>query len=350
MRHSLYFCRTPLQSLIVQELIGRDLHRPTVLYHAISDSPRHRYYFEKIDASEKHFVNHWQLSHSDTASDLLAWYRIPRALRLQQYNSLYVASIGSIPFSFFARRNAQAALYTFDDGAFNLAPEIFRDWIECEPQMRRRVKALFGGSDNTTLVQRSATHFSIFPASLAVMSGSRIEEVQLFTAGARLNRNSPRRVRIILGTVYPDPAVQQRHDQIVASDRFDLFLPHPIDPRRPKIGRGLAHLNTSDVAKMIAEDVVRGLVGDGYSPVVYGFDSTALLNLSGTVQTVSIQLQPGLETLDATLLGKFGTRLVKWYERSGVGSLAAASGVKMWTNPSTRSAHARDSVSRESSV
>lgn len=292
--HALYFCRTPLQSLIAQEIIRGRTGRSTVIYHPTGSSAKHRYYYDRLEATTKVFVPWKPLPLSDTLTDILAWPQIPRQVRAERFSELFISSIGSIPFSMLVARNPQATVNTFDDGSFNINPEVFPHWIRQEPPMRKLSKMLLIGVDNADLIRRGTRHFTIFKREHVVGIPYPIEELRLLSlhhAGQRAGERAERKkVRVLLGTVLPPQTRRDTYEALTVSPRFDLFLPHPAENRpavsKPWLARACPGM---DFDARIAEDVVLELARTGLQPVVYGFNSTALLTLANLVHSVSLQ-------------------------------------------------------------
>lgn len=317
----LFFCRTPLQALIVNRLLERIPGAAVVVYYPTTSSGKHRYYFEKISTGEKHFVTWKPPRISDTLTDVVAWFRIPRSVRHRSYESLFIASIGSIPFALFVRANPEGKVYTFDDGAFNLSETTFRDRIYEEPPIRRLIKSLLRVCDNPGLIGEALRHYTIFPKDFVVGIRSPIEEVDLFKDEIdKMGPASLCKIRILLGSWFADSNLQSRHDLIVKSGKFDLFLPHPADMRPPVVASWIREAGVGfDPVKMIAEDAVAALVMAGYRPVVYGFNSTALISLACFVRTVSIFLAPDRETIVGQVMFRLGVRRLRCYDFENAG-------------------------------
>ena len=296
--------------MIVKQLSRHFPARSVVVYHPTSASEKHRYYFDQLEVGKKYFVPLRPVRVSDTISDALVWWRIPRDVRDARYDVLFIASIGSISFSQFAARNPRAVIHTFDDGSFNLAAATYADWIHGEPIMRRVVKCLVGGLNNPGIVARASLHHTIFPRKLVVGVQTEIDELVLFTRHSYFHADGlGRKVRVLLGSWFADTTLQSRHDALVRSGKFDVFLPHPADSRSALMA---SHIRVDagliDLGRMVAEDVVAGLVKSGYRVVVYGFNSTALINLAHFVPALSIVLEPYLETIPCRVMNELGVR------------------------------------------
>lgn len=310
---ALYFCRTPLQSLIVQELIRHKKEAATVIYFPTSASVKHKFYFDRLAGAEKFFLPWQPLGFSDTLTDALAWWRIPRPIRRRHYTELYISSIGSIPFGMLVARNPAAGVNTFDDGTFNINPEVFPHWIEHEPNTRKWVKCLLNSVNNRQLIGRGKRHFTIFKAADVLGIPYLLEELKLIEA-ARIppalgHAMPPKKVRVLLGTRFIQPDHRQFCEDLIDSSRFDVFLPHPAENATAFVKPWVrAAAPSLDVENMIAEDAVLALLRSGMTPTVYGFNSTALLTLARLVRTCSLKLPGHSAALPDDLLRKMGVR------------------------------------------
>lgn len=288
---SFLFCRTPLQSMIVNQLIDEISSDVVVVYHATSKSKKHQYYFNKINAQKKYFVPWHNSSLSQTWNDTIAWWQIPKAVRQEKYDVLYAASFTSILFSAIRGKNLKAILNTFDDGVINLNTKANLAWWYDEPRNPRIVKWLLGGVFNKDIMTNVNRHYTIFNKDDILKWTSSIYELNLLKKNLICSDIQPEKiVRVLLGTWTNDSSLQKQHDEIINSQKFDLFLPHPADSRMIKVGPKLHHLNVNNVFdELIAEDVTQLIISSGYKPIVYGFSSTSLVNLHEVVQTVNIR-------------------------------------------------------------
>lgn len=310
---ALFYCRTPLHSMIVQCLVEKVDGPTVVLYHANTESPKHEAYFGAMRVDESHFIPYRPVPHSDTLGEVLTWWNVPPSLRRRRFRSLLVASVGSIPFGMLAVRNPDADLYTYDDGTFNLCEHVYTPWIAEEPPVRRAVKVLLRAGSNPGIVERAAGHFTIFPPRFVVGTHRRIEQVDVFDSEDGVSpRRGLRRARMILGAWSADPARQALYEKIVSSGRFDLFLPHPADSRPASCAPWLAEaLGSRRLDAMIAEDVVRCLWSVGLRPVVYGFETTALYNVATHTVAISFLLGDGPPIVPSEVASDLGVRQLR---------------------------------------
>lgn len=314
-QHGLYFCRTPLQSLIIQEIIRRQAGYSTVIYHPTGSSAKHHFYFNRLICTRKVFVPWRYFEFSDTLSDIVAWWDIPIQIREQRYSDLFIASIGSIAFSMLIVRNQGASVNTFDDGTFNISPNVFLQNIWQEPPLRKWIKVFLKGVTNLNLIRQGKRHYTIFRSKDVVGIPYEINEIILSERGCEVNAPGTwrgRKVRVLLGTVFRLANQRNFYECLVTSERFDVFLPHPAENRvaivKPWVQESCASL---DLQNMIAEDAVLELLRVGLNPKIYAFNSTALFTLARFVDTVNLQVIGLHVELSPELLQEMGVRTLR---------------------------------------
>jgi hypothetical protein len=103
---------------------------------------------------------------------------------------------------------------------------------------------------------------------------------------APINLESHKKIRILLGST--DDLISADFESLINSDKFDVFLPHPDSTKnfwiKSKFKENLIKINFKD---LIVEDLIYQIIKKGYKPTLYGFESSALINLSPYINTVS---------------------------------------------------------------
>ena len=296
--NNLYFCRTPLQSLIINRLLHDSSEGSVVIYSPISDSEKHHYYFDKINSRNKYFINYNNFKYSSTINEVLIWRKIPSKIRNAKYKNLHIASVGSLAFSLIAGRkiNRNSRIITFDDGTFNISESIFESWIACESLPPKIIKYILNGLTNREIRHLSKKHYTIFPERLVVGFSCPIEKIDVFENSEAIwnpDEGSERVVHVVLGDNFyqselNDEVLMANCAKIIMSNNVDLYIPHPSCAELPRISTKLSMLCSQiDFKKMIAEDIIFALLKLGCKPIVYGFNSTALYNLSPFGQTIN---------------------------------------------------------------
>jgi len=324
---TLFFCRTPLQSLIINKIIVSNSVKCHVIYRPNNDSKKHRYYFKQIHTENKTYIDHQPISFSHGLSTLIEWFIIPKKVRRARYTDLYISSIGDTIFSFFAARNQHASINLFDDGVFNLNQKYFNNWIKHTRWTDRFLRFVMRGESSLKTMQRIIHHYTIYPKHLSFLNCQVTEIKDLFSNlnSVRLSNpnNSKNKIRILLGSAYvPTKDVSETmmvasrniaHDSIVNSNKFDVFIPHPANKNQSfKYPDSLKEIfKKSPIDLMIAEDLVMAINDAGYKVTVYGFISSSLINISNNFQTVSFALDE-LMLKDAELyLVPLGVKVLK---------------------------------------
>lgn len=241
-------------------------------------------------------------------------------MRHRSYESLFIANIRLFPFALFVRANPEGKVYTFDDGLLNLVEEEFQTYVYKERAIRRLIKRLFRVCDSPSIIRKARRHYTIFPERFIVGIRYPIEELDLFGSGVgKTDLASLRKIRVLLGSWFPDNNLQSYHDRIVESGKFDIFLPHPSDLRPPIVAPWIRATGVGfDPVKMIAEEAIITLKTAGYRPVVYGFCSTALVNLARFERTVAIFLTSNDEIIFKQSMFRFGVRGLRCYNYTGL--------------------------------
>ncbi len=298
MKRRLIYCRTPLQSLIAGEIQNIDPACDTVVYRPISDSPKHRQYFERMKADTKLFLEWRPDGISHLLTELASSVRIPRQIREADYDTLLISSVDTLKL-LCLRPERFKTLETFDDGAFNLLESAASALID-EPWHYELFKRAFGLPMNRQFLKDSSRHFTIFEEGLLPTFRRNSTYIPLFD---EQDAAEPMRgqLTVLLGTYTNgfDGATSSGIDgysRVRASARFDIFLPHPAEDALPNIR---VDALASDAAFMtlvetaIAEEIILYLRRKGYSVQVYGLSSTALITMSACVESFNV-IVPGL--------------------------------------------------------
>jgi hypothetical protein len=280
----LFFCRTPLQALIIQSIQAREPGRDTIIYYPTSHSPKHAHYAKRLVAGRKCFVPFAYPLNSQIVSEVAAYFRVPGDVRSAAYDQMFISSIGALPFAMLAKRNPECAIKTFDDGTFNLRPKHFFDWIDDEgPRYHRVIKAALGAMNMRDIVGASVAHYTVFDRSESVFPAEKTIQVDLFPGAAEAAPARDREQVVVLGTPMHlvDAAKADRYRDFVAGLKPDLYIPHPAELANAPYYNAFA--DDSEIVRAldecIAEEIVLALVRRGYSTTVHGFSSTALLNV-----------------------------------------------------------------------
>jgi hypothetical protein len=320
----LFFCRTPLQVIIVNRLLETSPGKHHVVYRPNNNSAKHEYYFNKLQTDNKTLLPFQPIPFSHSLSSIFEWFSLSKQIRQAQYESLYIASIGDMVFSFFAARNKLANLFLFDDGFLNLMQEEYTKWINSESISDNIVQKIFHGESKMHTHSRIAHHFTIYPAELCWLDCETTELKGLFKPN-KINLLSSAKgakvMRVLLGSAYIIGEVDDNHEilkarnilheQISNSDKFDVYIPHPAHSSQPAYPQILDEFCAKyPIDLMIAEDFITALRSSGFRVIIYGFISSVLVNLSKDFKTVSLVLDEKM--MDAAdIQKKLGAKIIK---------------------------------------
>jgi hypothetical protein len=284
-----FYCRTPLQALVIQRIQALASGRDTIVYHPTSQSARHAHYAKRLRGERVFFLPFTDPFNSHLVSEVVAFLRIPADIRRARYDEMFISSIGTFAFAVMAGRNKDAALKTFDDGTFNLRRAHFFAWINArEPAYYRALRTTFAAKSNREIIESSKAHYTIFDRSLCVTPAEIVVQLDLFHWLPDGAPRDKRKLLVLLGTPIHlvAPAKADRYLAFVRELRPDLYIPHPAEmtvapietpfAADPEIRRNLN--------ERIAEEIVLILVQRGHPLEVHGFSSTALLNIAKLVE------------------------------------------------------------------
>lgn len=305
-----FFCRTPLQALIIQRIQAELTGIDTIFYNPTSASPKHWSYFHQIKGERRVFVPYNYPLNSHIAAEFYEYLAVPGDMRSKRYDEMYLASIGSLAFATLAGRNPGASLRTFDDGTLNVRRSHFENWIKDEKPVHHRMlwRALSAVS-NREIFARAERHYTIFDRTLALSPEKEIVKLDLFAGMDQVGAATKRELVVVLGTpihLYPCNAAE-RYSEYVRSLAPDLYIPHPAEVNVPPCLKTLnidvelaEYLN-----ERIAEEIVWLLRRRGHSLRIHGFGSTALINVA-SLGKVSNHLVNSEDREHAAVFASFG--------------------------------------------
>lgn len=306
----LFFCRTPLHSLIVQRIQSHSPGNDTILYNPTSASPKHLHYFSRLKADRSFFVPFRYPLNSHVAAEIYAFLSIPSDLRRARYDEMHLASIGSLAFAALAGRNPGASLRTFDDGTFNVRRQHFESWVSDEgPAYHRLIWRQLSALRNCEVVARADRHYTIFDPSFSLFNEKEIVRVELFPEMDRIGAATKRELIVVLGTpihlVAPHKA--ELYSKYVQSLAPDVYIPHPAETGTQTYTPKQADDPELDayMDQRIAEEIVWLLRRRGHALEIHGFGSTALINVA-SLGNASNHLVKGEDREQAALFAAFG--------------------------------------------
>ena len=320
----LFFCKTPLQALIVNKIINlsENLCNPYVIYIPNNTSSLHQQYFDRINAEDKIFLNSNPIKFSNSLCHIYNFFKLEKKFKASNFKKVYFSSIGDLFLSILLGRANNSELNLFDDGTFNLDKELFLNWIKKESFTEKIIRQLFGGEHSFESYKKLKCNYTIFPLSLSNWIHCPSVYIDFFPNYKQLS-NLPKTVsskkktlRVLIGSYFTSDQhkLEIVYRSIVKNFKADLHIIHPGN-REEKffIKPSLEYLFSDNSYKnMIAEEIIFTLLKSGYKINLYGFSSTVLFNMSRYTNSFSIALDE--ETLlKKNFYKKFGIKLIKGF-------------------------------------
>lgn len=203
---------------------------------------------------------------------------------------------------------------TYDDGILNILPNtpiLFRD-----RSLSSKILLRLGGISYwpSKLISKTVRHYSLYEAPNAYGPTTKVQLLQSDVASPVHNKEAPKgeRFRILLGPA-PEAGQDVLGMLIEASKQlcFDEILPHP---RNASFSLDGVRTNSGP---LIAEDYIAALIETRQCCAVelYGFESSALLNLANCPGVTTVSLLPRSRENSAmrNLMSRCGVRLY-WSE------------------------------------
>jgi len=324
---SLFFCKTDLQSLIINELVrkNKDDVKNLVIYAPNNSSHLHKVYFRKIESKNKIFLPPTQSKFSYTLSNIFNWYKLPKAIREKKYDCIYFSSLGCLLFSFIAARNTKSKFFLFADGAFNLRENDFFNWVQTESLSKKIARYFFNGEHALDTYQKLSIFFTIYPLALSNWMHCPVQKIKIFHKFDTVTRDEPlhkSKVKVFIGSFFAGNESKlnaQRkvvYDLLVKDFKADLHIPHPGNTEesfyiREDLQDSYQYKDES-YKDMIAEDIIYTLLRDGYKVSIYGIASSVLFNMSKFAATYSIALDHEMLS-EKDLMKSGGIKLLKGF-------------------------------------
>jgi hypothetical protein len=289
----LFYCRTPLQALIVEKIIECITEPITLIYHPHSLQQKHKIYFDRIPVERKFYIP-WQPNKwSNVLSYFLAYRRFPPEVLKQQFSSVYFASIGDFALALVIKKNPKAKLISYDDGVFNISKDTYENWILNETFSLKILKAIFNAPNNKVINNKISHHYTIFEKKFIVGLKCEIKKINFLSRNKKRTKEFKKGVRILFGTAFSSGNVLDwaQYNSIKSFYDFDLFIPHPSTTEMPLASNKILRIiSINDLSNMVAEDIVIKLAYSCERLIVYGFSSTALVTTANFARAVNINL------------------------------------------------------------
>lgn len=273
----LFICGTPLQSLLIQRIIEtegiekKDCH---LFFYTYNSNPKYERAFRKIshlfDGTHYHFC--------DNTFPKLA-IQAKKIFSDVDYQEVYFASaISNFVFLALSKKDG-VKITTFDDGTANISSTSLYASTYGLSIKKALGLALFGNRYSLKRIRKeSRVHYTLYPDAKNNIS-QRTTPISIISPV--LDSSTDRSCSLILGTVFESAIPSRPASEVLTSiSRFAqqlqgevFFLPHPRARVREECG--VKMIDTD----MIAEEVIVDLCSQYKSIDLYGFCSSAQLNL-----------------------------------------------------------------------
>lgn len=320
--NKLFYCKTPLQALIVNKIISEmpPENNIFVIYFQNNNSHLHLKYFDRINSCNKIFLPIDSIKFSDTICQLYNFFFIlPKIYRSKVFTSIYFSSIGDTFLSLLLKRHSRASFNLFDDGTFNLDQTFFNEWINKDSFIQKAIRLIFSGEKSLDSYKKLNFHYTIFPLGLTDWIHCPSKSVNLFSEYSLKKPDSFSRdktLRVLIGSFFTSDQAQLevRYKNVVKKIKTDIHITHPGNKfEKFYIRDDLKSLfKNHSFTDLIAEEIIFILLQSGYKVNLYGFSSTVLFNLSLFTNSVSIALDD--QTLEKKdFYTKVGIKLIKGF-------------------------------------
>ena len=184
---------------------------------------------------------------------------------------------------------------------------------------------MLNGEKTKITFDRITRYFTIYSSAISWLKikPTKIEDLFAFKDSKLKNSiDKPRTLRVLLGSTFKLTEYAQDevliktqntlHDRIITSGKFDIYIPHPMHPSKqiyPKSFKEILTKNPFDL--MIAEDIILTICEEGYQLIIYGFNSSALVNLANNFRTVAFALDDNMANENSAMLKSAGAKIIK---------------------------------------
>lgn len=281
MTTALVLCRTPYQAYLLQDVLDREgVTSYELLYYTHQDSAEDRHYFPRL-ADRAHHAEyvHVPPPRFDLFGYVRFYARARRFLRDLGHDMVVLASIDNYVFSAIARKQAGAAVVSFDDGMSNiLSGGLYR---QAGYGGRGRVyRILFGAHTFDDIKRRIARHYTIYPQFENIVPKDRVRPL---SPRHRAHRGEAGDGPVFfIGQPFRDVMDTERVDTLTRFLRerhIDHYVRHPrettmLDLEVPELDKG----------GLIAEEAIYRTSRDT-RPTIIGWHSNVMFNIDASQAT-----------------------------------------------------------------
>ena len=270
----LVLCRTPLQSVIIQQVLkeeGVDFY--DIVYLTYDNSEEDRYYYDKLSAlADKSQYLNISRQRYDILSHINIYLNINVDIKKKKYSKILVSSIDNLSFRKIVVKNKEAELITFDDGLKNIL--LLKN---INNNIRQKLyEFAFGVPAEKKVNEIIIRHYSIYKNFTNIMPTKIVKYIDIVNKKMD-NLLCKNKIKFFIGQPFKeymsDAFISKLKNYIIMSN-FKYYVKHPreIEPLVDTIP--LLQKNGK-----IAEEAIFA-VCDNCRPMIVGSFSSVMFNIS----------------------------------------------------------------------
>ncbi len=286
----IFICLTPLHIITAEKILEVEKIKSAVLlYIPDQNSKQHRYYFDRV-SKEFRFSFYCPIKKNifyDTLQILKCLKKLNLSLKKTVKPNIFIGNLRSIYPRLFIMSIDFSNIYTFDDGFANLLQKSFLH--KDEKFIFRCFFKLFNPSLQYANIKNNIKkHYSIFSLKYQKNNHNKVF-IKLFDFDCNQpQKNKPLKKVLLSAPFFEYNLLTKKEEQslynyIVDQFEIDCILKHPNEQTIKKLSRKIDYAKTL----LIAEEFISNLTND-YRVKVYGFYSTALINIALTNQDTEV--------------------------------------------------------------
>ena len=271
----LLLCRTPLQSVIIKQILHEEqISSYDLVYLTQDNSEEDKHYYNELSWKAEYaqyiFVDRQKY---DIFNHFKIYNALSRIIKKNKYNTIIISSIDNLSFRKILIKNKNAFLISFDDGTGH---------INLSYQQKKNIKTLayefaFRVKSQDTIKKRIFKHYSIYRKFDNIMPNNILKYIDLFSDNNNFPIIQKKIITIFIGQPfyeYCNISFIENLRQYVSENNFDYYVKHPREsdvlvnsiPLLPKNGK-------------IAEEVLYSICKDSRILIV-GCFSSVLININ----------------------------------------------------------------------
>ncbi|MFN4186790.1 MAG: glycosyltransferase family 52 [Acinetobacter johnsonii] len=285
---SLVICLTPLQMLIAEKIIEKNINQEfDLLVISLFDNEKYRYYFNRLKESVN-VANYYIYHPSNKMKNLKNFLNFKNFFKTnyseyKNYKNYYLASIDSRHCQWIlSLAPVNCNLYTFDDGTANIFPNSIY-YVDKKNNLLTKIFLRLQGVKLMTLNLKniSKKHFTIYHNIPNAFNN--VENISLFSNIKNAEKSKKRVIKILLGQPLYEISSELDYDyvnKVIKNLNIDHYFPHP----RENLTK-FKNINNVEILKtdLIFEDFVVDFMRENSDVAleIYSFTSSAAINCSG---------------------------------------------------------------------